>query len=194
MCYYKNQDHDQLLEGLEFFPCEQPKSERASSRPSGSRSPGVTTRYLSIGAAETRRANLVDTTRSLKARPLSKPLSEQSNGGNGNITNGGSQMSEPIKPALTAEEWEIALSSDSYVPGRGFGDWLASRMPSGHGPYTPHEIAAYALYDQPFGFRREDVRILRELEVSAPFGPATETYRALASLADRLEALLPPEK
>lgn len=71
-----------MITTLELATCEQPKSERASSRPSGSRSHGRTTKYLSIGAAETRRANLADTTRSLKARPLSKPLSEQSNGGN----------------------------------------------------------------------------------------------------------------
>jgi hypothetical protein len=93
MSYQKGQDHDGLLEGLEFLPCEQPKSERASSRPSGSRSLGRTTKYLSTGAVETRRANLADTTRSLKARHSSKPLSEQSKDGNGNTKSAGSQES-----------------------------------------------------------------------------------------------------
>lgn len=51
-----------------------------------------------------------------------------------------------------------------------------------------HALAALALHGQIFGFTREDVQILRTIELEyiqgGPF--------SLTSMADRIEALLPP--
>lgn len=57
-----------------------------------------------------------------------------------------------------------------------------------------HALAALALQDQPFGFTREDVRVLRAIaEVIAPDYPA-DPDADLSSIADRIAALLPPEE
>jgi hypothetical protein len=117
---------------------------------------------------------------------------------------------ERVKPALSAEEWaERRVSAgdeavEAYCTlhvgkdgrlyaaagdGRdyyGKGDGLVAR---------PHALAALCLHGQPFGFTREDVRLLRN---------AADDYRdgenhlwpiggGLLALADRIEALLPPE-
>lgn len=132
-----------------------------------------------------------------------------------------------IKPALTAEEWEGVPETRWTVNGRNFwiissdqdrprGDyrlsigaereetgWAAHGLPDG----KQQKVAALALYDQPFGFTREDVRILRvaaEAYEEDPFyfrdleptedvdeSPVPGMYRALA---DRIASLLPPEK
>jgi hypothetical protein len=59
-----------------------------------------------------------------------------------------------------------------------------------------HRFAAYALHGQPFGFTREDVRVLLlaiawAQDDQAGLSPAEE--RTANSLAARIEALLPPE-
>jgi len=57
---------------------------------------------------------------------------------------------------------------------------------------TFHALAALCLLDQPFGFTREDVdglRIMMRRE-----GPRIHLYGSVATLADRIEALLPPEE
>lgn len=82
-----------------------------------------------------------------------------------------------IKPALTAEEWAERLVGEyPYVMVD-----LKQRDVSNHG------IAAKLLYGQPFGFTREDVKVLRH---------ATEEGGdpAMDLLADRIEALLPPKE
>lgn len=71
-------------------------------------------------------------------------------------------MSEPIKPALTADEWarksiEIAeLHADGKLLVGDYG------KPSFLSTEERHALAALALYGQPFGFSREDVRIIRK--------------------------------
>jgi len=82
-----------------------------------------------------------------------------------------------MKPALTAEEWAS------------FPNWPLAELPSNDDLplYYPskHGIAAANLHGQPFGFTREDVRVLRQ--------EAGYYHDGIADLADRIEALLPPE-
>lgn len=52
-----------------------------------------------------------------------------------------------------------------------------------------HALAAFALYGQPFGFTREDVEALR----AEAYARHDDDGKRLASLADRIAALLPPE-
>lgn len=54
---------------------------------------------------------------------------------------------------------------------------------------TIHGLAALALYGQPFGFTREDLRLLKHCEASVGWKHEEE----VRNLADRIEALLPPE-
>ena len=80
-----------------------------------------------------------------------------------------------IEPALTAEEW-----AEWMVRSGGLADSDARAYP----------LTAVSLYGQPFGFTRGDVVSLRMLaEAIDPGSPPAY----LANLADRIEALLPPE-
>ena len=94
-------------------------------------------------------------------------------------------MSEPIKPALTAEEWAhlptrqrqsaiMYLIDDQINAGR-------ERMDA---------VADLALYNQPFGFTREMLKGIRDCAVFTD-GPEADLAR---EAADTIEALLPPEK
>ena len=57
-----------------------------------------------------------------------------------------------------------------------------------------HAIAATALHGQPFGFTREDVALLREhFTWDVTCDVSEGAARSGTSLADRIEALLPPE-
>ncbi len=102
-------------------------------------------------------------------------------------------MSE-IKPALTEQEWKR------------FPSWGHSAEPKpGEEPLyhrTRHGIAAANLHEQPFGFTREDVTLLRKLwdyawersvHAQEKSGALAERL-ALDQIADRIEALLPPEE
>lgn len=124
-----------------------------------------------------------------------------------------------VKPALTAEEWavggtnngEVAVTASPDVCVHGEGQSICVDAD------LRHALAALALHNQPFGFTREDVDLLRceerrfmkqaqEFEDNPPYAPLGETkekrmgiaqyQRGLAavyrSLADRIEALLPP--
>lgn len=96
-------------------------------------------------------------------------------------------MSEKIKPALTAEEWERLLRGDIA---------FASGNPD-------HAGAAVRLYDQPFGFTREDVEalddVLDALDDKMQRGPEgievhiQPQYDAISSLRYRIMTLIPPE-
>lgn len=95
-------------------------------------------------------------------------------------------MSE-IKPALTAEEWLNAFDKEGCpvfnfdIDEDGLGRGLTATIRGG----DRHRFAAACLHGQPFGFTREDVFFLRDLE------QVTENSE---SLADRIEALLPLEE
>lgn len=98
-----------------------------------------------------------------------------------------------IKPAMTKEEWELPLPDqfNGYIDldVSGVVDIVVS------GPNDRHRLAAIMLYGQPFGFTREDVGFLRStIRHFEEAGPASYgREEELRSLADRIEALLPPE-
>ena len=106
-----------------------------------------------------------------------------------------------IKPALTPEEWPEVPERRVWVRTIGHGgDEITPIVEGGVvngyavATHARHALAARCLHGQPFGFTREDVDALRTM-VSAyrkRFGDA-ELIDRLASLAARIEALLPPE-
>ena len=62
---------------------------------------------------------------------------------------------------------------------------------------TPHATAAQCLYLQPFGFTRKDAEFLRMIAhyIGNDFDVTAEEHAdGLRSVADRIEALLPPEE
>jgi hypothetical protein len=111
-------------------------------------------------------------------------------------------MTEPIKPALTAEEWKEAL--DSYG-----GDITVPPYPPDEKVEfynSPRRLAALCLYRQPFGFTREMLLALKMLlahHIAEDRGRDGDTWYSdelekLVALGqdavDRIESLLPPEK
>lgn len=114
-------------------------------------------------------------------------------------------MSEKIAPALTPEEWSLALDESTHVMASldkdGFAELRDKRLrvtlsssedtddiyPNGR-----HALAALALYGQPFGFTPEDVRLV--LGCVIRYGPEKAPNPALYDLASRIRALLPPEE
>ena len=95
-----------------------------------------------------------------------------------------------MKPALTAEEWwEIKHRETSGAPPFDF--FMAE---SGI-----HGKVAWMLHNQPFGFTRKHVELLRAVPCSDrvvydhEIEQENKTQEAYADLADRIEALLPPD-
>lgn len=127
-------------------------------------------------------------------------------------------MSEPIKPALTAEEWSPIPEIQWQVNGRNF--WLRSSDEDHPGHYVlmlgaerygwsatqvdnhQHGIAALALHGQSFGFTREDARKLAGIieayheteSVLEEMLNDQAMFNWFKSLHDRIESFLPPEK
>ena len=123
-------------------------------------------------------------------------------------------MSEPIKPALTPEEWEhleFAIASEPGKPGHTLFGYLkpeTSNLHVGwngdpmHAVTNTAPLAALALYGRPFGFTQEDVRRCRDvadgIEREFANGRTFEAFGTAAfieewrRLADRIEALLRP--
>ena len=124
---------------------------------------------------------------------------------------------EPIKPALTPEEWErcrvvrgeewsagglvVAFGGDGVSIGhRGEGEnFLIETVVGVDGPANRHTVAAACLEGHPDGFTWEDVTLLRgwaardEVERRAILNPALHLPSPLWNLAERLAAILPPE-
>lgn len=106
-----------------------------------------------------------------------------------------------IKPALTAEEWAgvCTVGRPMEVWGKAGGGGLGVVVNGLLDPSDRHALAAHCLNGQPFGFTREDVKWLHHAAAHAK--PAPPEYRQLSDeivaiyldLADRIEALLPPE-
>lgn len=90
-----------------------------------------------------------------------------------------------MSAALTKEEWERHLGRVYDISGE-----LDTQG-------RPHALAALCLHGQPFGFTREDVKVLREIHryVRDGIEPCDQydDSRILA-IASRIEALLPPEE
>jgi hypothetical protein len=125
-------------------------------------------------------------------------------------------------PALTAEGWEhkefaVGNTPKREKPGHTLFGYIKSETGALHLGWDgdlclpvqdTHPLAALALYGQPFGFTREDVAELRgaidDVESNILEGGSFESIRlldrhehptilCLRSLADRIEARLPPE-
>ena len=108
----------------------------------------------------------------------------------------------PITPALTVEEWaENAVPRievrgvDIFVDGIAVvAEWGEDREhEAAVVGRERHALAALCLYGQPYGFSHADVKLLKA-ERSMLIGDVSEEELASwGSLADRIEALLPPE-
>lgn len=106
-----------------------------------------------------------------------------------------------VKPAMTTAEWAGERDLGGYVDvadgvidvGPGYGESAESR------DSRMHALAALLLHEQPFGFTREDVGLLRKYaDLVAERGEAigidlSATIKHTNDLADRIEALLPPD-
>lgn len=101
----------------------------------------------------------------------------------------GRRMTTKIKPALTDKEWAVKGTGNADVGDDGV---LILLSDCGGFPYAEdirpdrHALAALCLYEQPFGFTREDVDALRRL------AERYHGFEGASNLADRIEALLPP--
>lgn len=116
-----------------------------------------------------------------------------------------------VEPALTSEEW---VKAQAYTAGAQ--PWAIWEMVFDKDPSVRHAHAALALDGQPFGFTHEDVALLHAA-VKDNAGPiehiiamsqvtaldASDIQRLsrlkarskqVKNLADRIEALLPPEE
>lgn len=93
-----------------------------------------------------------------------------------------------MKPALTPEEWAAAMMTGDPVDNPvDFGPIVGDRV---HIPDSErHFAAALCLYGKPFGFTRADVDFIRH----ASEVHDEEDCGFRNSLADRIEALLPPK-
>lgn len=117
-----------------------------------------------------------------------------------------------MKPALTAEAWAAFLDPKRIHGDRVEGRTLFVGSDCCGEPYAEdveldaHEVSAKCLHGQEFGFTWEDVRSLRTIQrghereasnCGDAFMSAKPAFLAVAawaeSLADRIEALLPPE-
>ena len=118
-----------------------------------------------------------------------------------------------IKPALTAEEWARVFArnayDDPYTEIAGYnvrlnrGDYYSLEVVDTDGWYYTHELtfyggerqqlAALCFHGQPFGFTRQDVKVLRGAQSALNFECMDRGFDRPCTLADRIEALLPPE-
>lgn len=100
-----------------------------------------------------------------------------------------------VKPALTAEEWAEVLEC-AFVEGMVAGAVYGADMADIGRPKERHALAALCLHNQPFGFTRGDVRYLRacaDIVGEVQGGHYHTEEGELHRIADRIEALLPPE-
>ena len=113
---------------------------------------------------------------------------------------------EPIRPALTPEEWQDLDSGEALIED---GE-LCVRYDSGLASEVVgdrHALAALCLHGQPFGFTWDDVEVLREISPEHRIGcahlafvgsdcdcEAEQESATIASVADRIAALLPPRE
>lgn len=108
--------------------------------------------------------------------------------------------SKPVRQDIVDELREI---SDGVFSGVNMSEingedteWRAVTLPEG---ITRQGLAAFCLYGQPFGFTREDVKVLKEVaeyETNLAYDDlrhADAWVAPMLLLADRIEALLPPE-
>lgn len=94
---------------------------------------------------------------------------------------------EEVKAALTAEEWALGNLS-----AHGFQKEFPLYVDGVYQPQNAPKQAVFLLNlpNQPFGFTREDVQLLREVHRDMWDTPAGDMENLIA----RIEALLPPEE
>lgn len=90
-----------------------------------------------------------------------------------------------MKPALTPDEWLTAKLNEPPCGGHEI-----VGIPDSPRAHSVHALAALALHGQPFGFTWDDVDLLRTRVMER----AREDTALLASLADRIAALLAPRE
>jgi hypothetical protein len=97
-----------------------------------------------------------------------------------------------MKPAMTRQEWRRVLMGAPPAPLRNIRRSVHTR----HGNWEYAQAALY-LYNQEFGFTREDVDELRFLAADCYSNSLptdnTSCCELIDNLADRIEALLPPD-
>ena len=108
-------------------------------------------------------------------------------------------MSEPIPAALSAAEWTGVLANRASL------DSLREHFLDT--PFSPHALAALFLYDEPYGFTRQDVDDERDVaaycramtieHTSRGQTELAETFRLLGERheirATKIASLLPPQ-
>lgn len=112
-------------------------------------------------------------------------------------TTTGERVSVTMKPALTAKDWAdkmfeatLAPTCEATVIVRDVDVFIGSADGACFRGADRHALAAIALYDQPYGFTREDVNFVHYL---ADLTHDETNRKGAQELADRIEALLPPE-
>lgn len=108
----------------------------------------------------------------------------------------------PIPPALSDKEWLDSFGAHNHDTTHGERSVYIACDEAGE---TRHALAALCLHGQPFGFDQDDVELLRTVAAGIEAHPRTDgtTYGELQvtetavrslveSLADRIQALLPP--
>lgn len=113
-------------------------------------------------------------------------------------SNRNNQVSEPLSPALSGPEWAGVLKNREQL--------MSIREQLLDTPFSAHAVAALLLYDEPFGFTRQDVEdeqevaaycasMATQLEGSGQKATA-DTFRLLGERhlerAAKIAALLPP--
>jgi hypothetical protein len=107
------------------------------------------------------------------------------------------------RPAMTPEEWEreeVSRTESGGVSQIEFHAYLDPGLTVSNDnpemvnvPFkVQHAVAAMALHRQPFGFTRYDVQMLREIATHRDVQDQSDWLEALTSIADRIQALLPP--
>jgi hypothetical protein len=90
------------------------------------------------------------------------------------------KATNPLSPACTPKEWRDRLSGRS----------MTIRCSDDSDLVDRHREAAFALWGQPYGFTREDWRMLSRVKY---LGLPLDIALWLNGFADRIESLLPPE-
>jgi hypothetical protein len=107
-------------------------------------------------------------------------------------------MSDDITPALTRAEWAAVLANREQLQ--------SIREQFFDLPFSGHALAALLLYEEPFGFSRQDVEDEREVadycdlmtreHTAAGNTAVADTFRLLGGRhrirAEKIAALLPP--
>lgn len=114
---------------------------------------------------------------------------------------------QDVTPALTPEEW-APHKGPMQIPTSTLALLRVMDLPYRAGFSEAHALAALCLHGQPFGFTQEDVDTLRRLSPDTPLERALggswgnpdvevrmsgDVARRIASIADRIASLLPPE-